>query len=78
MAISTACPSLEYILVDTVNTATKAIAFLKEHKLGVSTFMSLDKMEVHREQANRKFEGPPGIPRMFDLLKVVTLIYFSL
>jgi len=50
VAISTACGALDNIVVDTMNTAQQCVQYLKQHGIGMATFMGLDKME--RWQAN--------------------------
>ena len=45
MAVSTACPALDHIVVDTMNTAQRCVEHLKQHGVGVATFIGLDKME---------------------------------
>ena len=44
VAISTACPGLDDIVVDTMETAVKCVEFLKKHDLGCATFIALDKV----------------------------------
>ena len=44
VAISTACPGLDNIVVDTMQTAVKCVEFLKKHNLGSATFIALDKV----------------------------------
>ncbi|KAL9227011.1 hypothetical protein vseg_002759 [Gypsophila vaccaria] len=70
VAISTACPGLDYILVETAEAAQKCVDLLREKNLGVATFMILEKQERHRDQLRRKVNTPEGVPRLFDLIKV--------
>ncbi|KAI6656570.1 hypothetical protein LOD99_1365 [Oopsacas minuta] len=70
VAISTACPSLENILLDTGDTSVQCINFLKEHDLGRATFSVLERMERNRAQAMKPFHGPENVPRLFDLLHI--------
>ena len=44
VAISTACPGLDDIVVDTMQTAVQCVEFLKKHNLGSATFIALDKV----------------------------------
>jgi len=44
IAISTACPGLDDIVVDTMQTAVQCVEFLKKHDLGSATFIALDKV----------------------------------
>ena len=43
VAVSTACGPLDYVVVDTVDTAQKCIQFLKQNNLGVASFIALEK-----------------------------------
>ena len=45
-AISTACGPLDHIVVDSVDTAQKCIQHLKQTRLGIASFIALDK-QVH-------------------------------
>lgn len=68
VAISTACPALDSMVVETVETAQACIDYLRKNKLGYANFICLNKL--------RKFDmGPiktPGNPmtvkRLFDLI----------
>ncbi len=46
VAISTACSPLDYIVVDTMDTAMQAVDYLKRGNLGVGTFIGLDKVKL--------------------------------
>lgn len=46
-AISTACGPLDHIVVDTVDTAQKCIQYLKQTRLGIASFIALDKQVHH-------------------------------
>ncbi|XP_065911796.1 structural maintenance of chromosomes protein 4-like isoform X2 [Dysidea avara] len=69
VAISTACPGLDDIVVDTMETAVKCVEFLKKHDLGCATFIALDKMEQWRKAAKKEVAIPEKIPRLFDLVR---------
>lgn len=45
VAISTTCGALDNIVVDSVNTAQSCIQFLKKEKLGIASFIALDKQQ---------------------------------
>ncbi|GAB2234374.1 hypothetical protein Drorol1_Dr00003624 [Drosera rotundifolia] len=70
VAISTACPGLDYILVETAEAAQKCVDLLREKNLGVATFMILEKQNRHLDELKRKVNPPEGVPRLFDLVKV--------
>ena len=46
VAISTACPGLDDIVVETMQTAVQCVEFLKKHDLGCATFIALDKVTI--------------------------------
>ena len=52
VAVSTAAGALDHIVVDTVETGSKCIQFLKTHNLGVGSFIALEK------QVRRVFQSP--------------------
>ncbi|XP_005096414.1 structural maintenance of chromosomes protein 4 [Aplysia californica] len=83
VAISTACGSLDHIVVDTVDTGKRCIEFLKKHNIGQGKFILLDKMEVWREETKKRITTPENVPRLFDLVRVKdevvkTCFYFAL
>ncbi|KAJ3072602.1 hypothetical protein HDU98_003325 [Podochytrium sp. JEL0797] len=65
VAITTACGSLNNIVVETVECAQKCIEFLKCHNLGSASFMALDKIAPFN---NVTFNAPSGSKRLFDLV----------
>ncbi|KAI9199233.1 RecF/RecN/SMC [Polychytrium aggregatum] len=66
VAITTACGALDNIVVDTVETAQKAIELLKRRQAGRGNFMCLDKLAV-RDMSSKP--TPENAPRLFDLIK---------
>ncbi len=54
VAISTACPPLDNIVCDTINTAQKCVEYLKKSGLGVATFIGLDKQQHWRNVYTRR------------------------
>ncbi|VDP83590.1 unnamed protein product [Echinostoma caproni] len=67
VAISTSCAALDNIVTDTMDTAQKAVTFLKQNNLG------LDKMEKFAEKAKAPFTVPRGAfraERLFDLIEL--------
>jgi structural maintenance of chromosome 4 len=71
VAISTACPALNNIVVDTIDTAQKGIRLLRKYDLGSATFIVLDKMQQHAVTARKPCDVPAGAQRLFDLLRDV-------
>lgn len=47
MAISSCCHALDYIVVDSIDTAQECVNFLKRQNIGVATFIGLDKVGIH-------------------------------
>ncbi|KAL3846018.1 hypothetical protein ACJIZ3_003421 [Penstemon smallii] len=70
IAISTACPGLDYIVVETTAAAQACVELLRSKNLGVATFMILEKQVNHVPRLNEKTVTPEGVPRLFDLVKV--------
>ncbi|XP_074859810.1 structural maintenance of chromosomes protein 4 isoform X2 [Carettochelys insculpta] len=69
VAISSSCGALDYIVVDTIDTAQECVNFLKSQGIGVATFIGLDKMKVWEKSMN-KIQTPENTPRLFDMVKV--------
>ncbi|KFU97185.1 Structural maintenance of chromosomes protein 4, partial [Pterocles gutturalis] len=69
VAISSSCSALDYIVVDTIDTAQQCVNFLKASGVGVATFIALDKMAVWESKIH-KIPTPENTPRLFDLVKV--------
>lgn len=66
VAVSTACPSLENLVVDSVAVGQQCIEYLRKNNLGRANFICL------KELARRDLsavETPEGVPRLFDLVK---------
>ncbi|XP_027358682.1 structural maintenance of chromosomes protein 4 isoform X2 [Abrus precatorius] len=70
VAISTACPGLDYIVVETTNAAQACVELLRRENLGVATFMILEKQVDLLPMMKRKVSTPDGVARLFDLVKV--------
>lgn len=48
VAISTTCGPLDFIVVDNVDTAQKCVELLRRERLGIASFLALDKQEKLR------------------------------
>lgn len=72
VAVSTACGSLDHIVVQTTAGVQKCIEFLRKYNLGRANFIPLDKMK--KGAHDNAVETPEGAPRLFDL---ITPINFS-
>ena len=66
VAISTACPQLDNIVVDTVETGQQCIEHLRKNNLGRAMFILLDRLPK-RDLA--QIETPENAPRLFDLVQ---------
>uniref|UniRef100_A0A9L0RS40 Structural maintenance of chromosomes protein n=1 Tax=Equus caballus TaxID=9796 RepID=A0A9L0RS40_HORSE len=69
VAISSCCHALDYIVVESIDTAQECVNFLKRQNIGVATFIGLDKMAVWAKKMT-KIQTPENTPRLFDLVKV--------
>lgn len=66
VAISTACPRLDDVVVDTVECAQHCIDYLRKNKLGYARFILLDRLRQFNLQP---VDTPENVPRLFDLVK---------
>ncbi len=65
VAISTACPSLENLVVDSVEVGQQCIDHLRKNNLGRANFILLDRLA---ERDMGPIKTPEGVPRLFDLV----------
>lgn len=66
VAISTACPSLENFVVDTVEAGQECVNYLRKNNLGRGKFILLDQLPRKDLSA---IETPENVPRLFDLVR---------
>lgn len=66
VAISTACPSLENLVVDSVEVGQQCIDYLRKNNLGRANIILLDRL-ARRDLS--PIDTPEGVPRLFDLVK---------
>lgn len=66
VAISTACPSLDNLVVDSVEVGQQCIDYLRKNNLGRANFILLDRLPKRDLSA---LQTPEGVPRLFDLVK---------
>ena len=66
VAISTACPSLENLVVDSVEIGQQCIDYLRKNNLGRANFILLDRLARRDLSA---IDTPENVPRLFDLIK---------
>lgn len=65
VAISTACPQLDNMVVSSVETAQQCIEYLRKNNLGRANFICLDKLP-NRDLG--RIQTPEDVPRLFDLI----------
>ena len=61
----------------------QCVSYLRKEKLGVASFIMLDKMEHLIPDMNAPFNSPEGVPRLFDLVtpshpRCLPAFYFAL
>ncbi|KAK9387473.1 RecF/RecN/SMC [Lipomyces mesembrius] len=66
VAISTACPALNNLVVDNVETGQACIEYLRKNNLGRAMFILLDKLP---QRDLSEIQTPENAPRLFDLVK---------
>jgi structural maintenance of chromosome 4 len=69
IAISTACSSLDYIVVKTTAGANLCLDYLRQYNSGRASFICLDKLS--KGAHDRQVETPENAPRLFDLIRPV-------
>ncbi|KAI8647729.1 hypothetical protein BD408DRAFT_334358, partial [Parasitella parasitica] len=66
VAISTACPALDNIVVETVEAAQACIEYLRKNNLGRAVFTVLGQLH---HQNTKEIVTPEKVPRLFDLVE---------
>ncbi|KDQ18233.1 hypothetical protein BOTBODRAFT_29575 [Botryobasidium botryosum FD-172 SS1] len=69
VAVSTACPALNNLVVDTVDQGQACIEYLRKQNVGRASFIVLDKLPTDNP-ALKKIDTPENVPRLFDLIKL--------
>ncbi|KAF8633608.1 hypothetical protein AX15_001396 [Amanita polypyramis BW_CC] len=67
VAISTACGSLNHMVVDTVDQGQACIEYLRSQNIGRASFIVLEKLTNTRGM--EPMQTPENVPRLFDLIK---------
>ena len=70
VAISTACSSLDFIVVDTSAGGQMCLNYLRETNQGRASFIVLDQMESHIKRMNASASTSFPAARLFDLVTV--------
>lgn len=66
VAITTACPGLDNMVVDSVEVGQQCIDYLRKNNLGRANFILLDRLP-RRDMSS--IYTPESVPRLFDLVK---------
>ncbi|VUC30691.1 unnamed protein product [Clonostachys rosea] len=66
VAVSTACPSLDNFVTETVEAGQQCIEHLRKYNVGRGNFLCLDKL---RSRDMSPIQTPEDAPRLFDLIK---------
>ncbi|PRQ20033.1 putative structural maintenance of chromosomes protein [Rosa chinensis] len=70
VAISTACPGLDNIVVETTDGAIACVELLRRENLGVANFMIMEKITDRLPVRKENVRTPEGVPHLFDLVRV--------
>ena len=71
VAVSTAAAgALDTLVVDTVDTASECIMYLKQHDVGRANFMAHEKTVRFESNVRGRFDGPENAPRLVDLIRL--------
>ena len=73
VAISTACGSLDHIVVDSINTAQSCVEFLKKNNIGSATFIGLDKMAKWKDHCKRTITTYVNIDMCVSVIQVIVI-----
>jgi len=65
-AISTACPALDNLVVDSVEVGQQCIEYLRKSNLGRANFILLDRLS---QRDVSPMQTPENVPRLFDLVR---------
>lgn len=65
VAISTACPALDNLVVDTVEAGQHCIEYLRKNNIGRAKFILLDRLP---KRNLGQISTPENVPRLFDLI----------
>lgn len=68
IAISTVCPALDSMVVETVETAQACIDYLRKNKLGYANFICLNKLRQFDMSQIKTPGNPMTVKRLFDLI----------
>lgn len=66
VAVSTACPSMNHMVVDQVEQGQACIEYLRKQNVGRTNIMILEKLSTYGMEP---IPTPENVPRLFDLIK---------
>jgi structural maintenance of chromosome 4 len=70
VAVSTACGALDYVVVETTADAQACVSHLRQHNLGVATFLILEKQKaLEGRMRDAAANADPNVVRLMDLIK---------
>lgn len=69
VAVTTACPALSNIVVESTSTGQRCVSYLRKNNLGRATFIMLDKLQYLADRMTKRVETPENVPRLFDLVR---------
>eukprot|EP00667_Euglena_gracilis_P000318 EG_transcript_318 len=70
VAISTACPQLNFIVVEDVATGQRCLEMLRANDVGRCTVIVLEKQQHLHAKAQARVDTPENVSRLYDLVKV--------
>ncbi len=71
VAISTAAPGLNNLIIENEKEAAKCIALMKKKEAGRATFCILERQKELAQKCKARIDTPDGVPRLFDLIRPV-------
>lgn len=72
VAISTACPALDNLIVDTVEVGQQCIEYLRKNNMGRANFICLDRLTLRDLSP---IDTPENAPRLYDLVRPKNDLY---
>jgi structural maintenance of chromosome 4 len=70
IAISTACPQLNFMVVEDVQTGQQCLDLLRRDNVGRCTVIILEKQQHLNSRAHSGISCPEGVPRLYDLINI--------
>ena len=83
IAISTACPQLDFLVVDTPSNARNILTFLRNNNIGTASIIILEKVSWVERYFTQNYNCPQGTQRLYDLVnftdkRLQNAFYFAL